>query len=157
MIDIIVFLNEAVINLEDTLMSIDIQKNRELLNVYLVGEIEEKLLNRFNNLKIKVIRENNRYEFNKSSSDYILFLNSGDLLFSVYSIYNYLYDVDMYDCVIGKSESFSDDIMGKLYRRSFFIKNNIEFSNRVDLFKSIEKLFLRKKILKQVTYIKGNF
>ena len=146
MIDIIITMNNDIDSLIKTLGSISFQ-NKKDFNVIIVNgtdiNIKDKL-DMFKELEIKVIdsKSNNlkNIGIRNAKSKFLLFINSGDLLYNCFSINNILVDNDKYDLIIGKvgiysnnKVDFYDDMnrytYGKLYRKEFIDKNDISFSN----------------------------
>ena len=146
MLDIIVLMNNNLELLIKTLGSISFQ-NYKNINVIIVNNTEVKLdreLELFNDLSISIIscKSSNlkNYGLNHSNASYVLFINSGDLLYNCFSISNLMVDCEKYDIITGKSAisfdgkvDFYDDLnryfYGKLYSKEFINKNHLRFLN----------------------------
>lgn len=146
MIDIIVIMNNDLDSLIKTLGSISFQ-NKKDFNIIIVNGKNINIKNEldmFNDLNIKIVNSKasnlKNVGIKNATSQFILFINSGDLLYNCFSISNLLVDNDKYDLIIGKvginsnnKVDFYDDMnrytYGKLYRREFIVKNNLSFSN----------------------------
>ena len=156
MIDIIIPAYNAHETIEKTLYSICLQVNRNMFNIYIINDGSKKdynkICNKFKNiLNIKELKlEKNKgpgfarnYGIKNSNSDYILFMDSDDILYDSYSVKN-LYDKihnnnldivlsSIYDeCEINNYIYYNVhlyNLHGKMFRRSFIEKNNIEFLN----------------------------
>lgn len=144
MIDIIVLMNNNLDSLIKTLGSISFQNYKDI-NVYIVNntkiDLDDKL-DMFKDLNINTIRCSSsnlkNYGLNCGNSPYILFINSGDLLYNCFSISNILVDCDKYDVITGRTAicstnkvDFYDDlsryIYSKLFSREFIEKNHLRF------------------------------
>ncbi len=156
MIDIIIPAYNSHKTIKQTLLSICMQNISPLIDVYIIDDCSEKpfdyLIPLFENkIRIHLIRN----EVNKgtgtsrnigiemSHNPYIMFVDSDDMLPSIYSAGNMLNAIekDESDLVIGrmilqdkKDEiNYSDNninmVSGKLYSRSFMNKHNIRYNN----------------------------
>lgn len=145
MIDIIVLMNNDLESLIKTLGSISFQNYKDIKVIIVNGtdvNLEDKL-DLFSNLNISIMncKSSNLRNFglNRSTSKFVMFINSGDLLYNCFSISNILVDCDDYDLVTGKiaisydnKVDFYDDLnrytYGKLYNRSFIKKHSLRFA-----------------------------
>ena len=137
-------MNNNLDSLIKTLGSISFQNYKDL-NIYIVNntkiDLDDKL-DMFKDLKINIIKCSSsnlkNYGLNCGNSPYILFINSGDLLYNCFSISNILVDCDKYDLVAGRTAicyadkvDFYDDLSrytyGKLFSREFIEKNHLKF------------------------------
>lgn len=155
MIDIIIPVFNGHKTLKNTLLSIMMQVNINDINVYLIDDASEKGYEEEYNLfkdkmNIVMYRLNKnmgpgyarQYGIEKSESEYILFMDSDDLLYDCFSVKN-LYETAIdtqSDVVVGNmAEINSDEIIkytvgfdvlhAKMYRREFLEVNNISFPN----------------------------
>lgn len=155
MIDIIIPVFNAHKTIRKTLLSIMLQVNIDDINVYLIDDASKKGYEEEYNLfkdKINLIiyrLDKNmgpgyarQYGIEKSDSDFILFMDSDDLLHDIFSVKR-LYDaaldtqsdvivgdmVEIYDDEILKYTVGFDVLHAKMYKREFLEKNNISFPN----------------------------
>lgn len=154
MIDIIIPTYNAHSSIVKTLHSIAMQTIREKLVVYIVDDYSQdsydniiKLFRKWLNIKYLKLNKNSgpgvarQFGIDNSSNDYIMFIDSDDVLydcFSVENLYNKIIQ-DSYDMAVG---IFVDELNnqyyayrnhqgclhGKLYKRSFMKKNDISFN-----------------------------
>lgn len=153
MIDIIIPAYNAHKTLSKTLISVSFQTIVDDINVYVVNDGSDSdykdIIGLFKNkLKIKELKilKNSgpgvarNYGISKSNGDYLLFLDSDDVLYDCYAVANLLktmnagdYDVvhsNIMEVVDNKrGYYFTEDFVlhGKLYKRSFIESNNICF------------------------------
>jgi Glycosyltransferases involved in cell wall biogenesis len=155
MIDIIIPVYNAHETLTKTLLSVAMQNLKDKVTVYLIDDCSKKGYKEFiklfkNKLKIKYLKLKTnsgpgiarQYGIEQSKGEYILFLDSDDLLydcFSLENIYNVISNNDS-DLAIG---TFIDEreneyveyyahvgcLHGKMYKREFIKNNNIHFNN----------------------------
>ena len=146
MIDIIVLMNNDILSLIKTLGSISFQNYKDI-NVIVVngtGSSIDKIMNMFNGLNIKIVNTKTsnlkNYGLKYTNSEFILFINSGDLLYNCFSIKNLLVDNNKYDLIAGKIGIYVDDRVdfyndmnrytyGKIYRKEIIDKYSLEFSH----------------------------
>lgn len=149
MIDIIIPIYNARKTLEKTLMSISLQSIKDKLNVYLIDDASDEnyddIVNNFPKLNIILIRITKnggagvarQKGIDISSSKYIVFIDSDDLLYStdaLESLYNKI--EEGFDVVSGvtfdekkQSNVWNEgDLHAKIYRRSFLEENNVRFN-----------------------------
>ena len=110
-----------------------------------------------------------REGINKTNSNYIMFIDSDDLLYDVYSIKNLYYSSVGYDLCISNFIYERDNIRtvkkndsiwlhGKMYKREFLKKHNINFNNtKANEDNGFNRLVLlmepRKKVIDKITYV----
>ena len=151
MIDIIIPCYNSHSTLKNTLNSIINQSIKDKLKVYLVDDCSDKNYNLFveqysKYIDIKEIRtkENGgaglarEFGIQNSNSEYIMFIDSDDLLFSyqaVESLYNeiekgfdYVNSIE-YDEKRGKNLILNGNVHGKIFRREYLEKNDIHFNS----------------------------
>ncbi len=154
MVDIIIPAYNAHETIEKTLFSILYQDNLDKINVLIVDDCSTRnykdivsFFSNFMNIKELTLTENKgpavarQYGINNSQSEYIIFLDSDDILFDCNSVRTLLNKIEKgkYDIVIstfveeikdGFIEHNNDTIWlhGKIYRRSFLNNNKIEFN-----------------------------
>ena len=155
MIDIIVPSYNAHKTINQTLLSIAIQDNINDINVYIINDGSKKdyseQIEIFSKLmKIKELKiEDNKgpgfarqYGIDNSDSDYIVFIDSDDMLLesnSIIKLYNMAISAD-YDVVVSNFiEEIDNGVIvhnndtifmhGKIYKRKFLTNNDIRFNN----------------------------
>ena len=146
MIDIIVLMNNDISSLINTLGSISFQNYKDI-NVIIINStniILDDKLDLFNNLNIKIVKCDSSNLKNcglkNSKSDYLLFINSGDLLYNCFSISSIMSDRKNYDLISGKIAFYYDDkvdfydnmnryFYGRLYSREFIDRYKLKFNN----------------------------
>ncbi len=155
MIDIIIPVFNGHKTIKKTLLSIMMQVNINEINVYLIDDASKKgydeeynLFKDKINLTIYRLEKNmgpgyaRQYGIENSDSDYILFMDSDDLLhdcFSAKKLYEAALDTQS-DVIVGDmAEIYDDEILkytvgfdvlhAKMYKREFLEKNNISFPN----------------------------
>ena len=153
MIDIIIPAYNAHDTICNTLISICIQSISSIVNVYIVNDasstdytnivnlfkdrINIKEIKLFNNSGPGIARQKG---IESSNSEYILFLDSDDLLYNIFSLEKLYNEINNCDIVVGgiidekkDSISYYSEHMGclhsKLYRRSFIEKYDIKFND----------------------------
>ena len=154
MIDIIIPAYNAHDTIKKTLLSICIQNIKDIINVYIIDDCSNSdynyLLDEFKNeLNIFIYRNKKNLgpgaSRNKglelSNSEYIMFIDSDDLLvnpFSLSSLYNNIGDKDIAIGILeieqenGSIEFISNHdrcLHAKLYKKKFLDKYNIRFTN----------------------------
>ena len=148
-IDIIIPIYNSLNTLERTLISIKKQTIKDKLEIYLIDDCSNDnydiLLNKYNMLNIHYHKLNKnvgpgiaRNEGIKiSSNKYIYFLDSDDEIFLPNSLEIMYNEIEQgYDLIVSqtKYEKLNQifynrsDLHGKLYKRFFIAKNNIEFN-----------------------------
>ncbi len=146
MIDIIILMNNDVDSLIKTLGSVSFQ-NQNDINVIIVNGTDidlNKKLDIFSDLNIKIIKcvsSNLRNcGLRNVKSPYLLFINSGDLLYNCFSIKSIISDSKDFDLISGKIAFYYDDkvdfydnmnryFYGKLYSKEFIDKYKLKFNN----------------------------
>lgn len=153
MVDIIIPAYNSHETIIKTISSIAIQKNSNLLNIYIINDGSFKdykeIIKLFDYLNIKEIKIKKnmgpgfarQYGIDNSNGDYIMFIDSDDLLFDDLAIYNLYHRINSEDLDIVLSytvEEINDknkinkfhtgNLHGKIYRRKFLIDNNIRFN-----------------------------
>ena len=147
MIDIIVIMNSDLLSLIKTLGSISFQNSKDINNTIIINNTDIDLgdkLKIFENLDIKIIdckKENPKNcGIDNSVSPFLLFINSGDLLYNCFSISSVLENCMEYDIITGKIAigygnkiDYYDDMnrytYGKVYSREFINNNKIRFAD----------------------------
>ena len=150
MIDIIIPIYNARKTLELTLMSIRLQTIINKINIYLIddnsSEDYKDILNKYKDMNIIYIKldKNNgpavarQKGIEMSSSKYIMFIDADDLLYDADSIKKLFNKIEEdYDYVVGitidekqNTQIMNEsDLLGKIYKREFLLKNNIKFNN----------------------------
>lgn len=151
MIDIIIPAYNSHKTIIKTLYSIIIQKKVDDINVLIVDDCSDEnfdeictFFSKYLNIKTLRLKENKgpgvarQYGLENTHGKYIVFLDSDDELFSENSI-SELYDeiiIEDYDIAFAKMYQEQYDIVsyheeclhGKMYKRSFIEKNNINFN-----------------------------
>ena len=144
MLDIIVLMDNNLDSLVKTLGSISFQNYKDI-KVFIINntniDLKDKL-DLFNDLTITTMDCSSSYlkiyGLNCGDSPYIMFINSGDLLYNCFSVSNIMNDCKDYDLITGKiaigyggKVDFYDDLIrytyGKLYSRNFIDMNNLKF------------------------------
>lgn len=146
MIDIIVLMNNDIDSLIKTLSSIGFQNNEEI-NTIIINSTNINLDNKldlFKELNIKIVKTKSsnlkNVGLDNSNSPYILFINSGDLLYNCFAVNYLLCNIEKHNLSIGKigiscdnKVDFYDDISrytyGKVYSREFMNKFNLKFND----------------------------
>lgn len=155
MIDIIIPAYNSHEKIKTALLSISMQTISDKVCVYIVNDASEKdysneidlFKNKLNIKEIKLFKNSGpgvarQKGIDSSNNDFILFLDSDDVLYNVFSLeilYGSIVDSN-YDIIIGglldeqkNSISYYSQHMGclhgKLYRRSFIEKYNIKFND----------------------------
>ena len=133
-------------SLSNTLLSLGMQCNKENINVYLIGTSDSEIEKFKSFFNINFIESNEKklgvlYQigFNSSNSDYVYFLRPGDVLYDFFALESLSREMgNGYDMVIGKNVVKNDldfidvsysGIYGKLFRRSFILKNKVLFDD----------------------------
>ena len=155
MIDVIIPAYNAHDTINKTLISIAMQTIKDKLNIYVVNDNSSKdyenEINLFKDkLKIKELKLNKnvgpgfarQYGIDNSHSKYIIFIDSDDVFYDIYSLENILNYAEKYDAdlTVGimveecddeliEYENHQGNLHGKLYKRSFLSDNNIRFNN----------------------------
>lgn len=155
MLDIIIPAYNAHKTIEKTLLSICMQTMKDKINVYIVNDNSQKdYSNEVNNFKSKInivelkLLENSgpgvarQYGVEHSNSEYIMFIDSDDILYNCFSIEKIFNEINnsKYDMAVGiiadegletitYYDNHQGNLHGKIYRRSFIEKNNIIFNN----------------------------
>lgn len=152
MIDIIISVYNAHDTIEKTLYSIGLQANKKIINVYIVNndskkdyeEICCKFSNFFNIKELKINTNKGtgyakQYAINHSNGKYIIFLESGDILYDCYTTSNLYYEIEYnkLDMCIGEVYldnknnllSNTNNLHGKIFRRSYLEESDIKFLN----------------------------
>lgn len=184
MVDIIIPAYNAHKTIEKTLFSILYQDYLEKINTYIVNDNSDKdysefvtFFSNFMNIKELVLNDNKgpgvarQYGIDHSNGEYIIFLDSDDVLSNCYAIKRLITTIQSKksDLVISTFVEETKDILiehhndtiwlhGKAYRRAFLEKNNIRFNNsRANEDNGFNQLLLlhEPKItnIKEVTYI----
>ena len=175
MIDIIAIVNNSHKDITRMLLSIILQINLRDINVYIIDNSSEHLSdNQYqifkDKINIKILRPKEKissgsikqFGLENSNGEYILFLNSNNLLYDCFSI-KYMYDLakkTQADLVVGNSTeknlynttnstSEFSIIPAKMYKRTFLEKNNMCFTKS----KYYNDLFFDSLILKKANYI----
>lgn len=155
MIDIIIPAYNAFKTINQTLLSVAMQDNIKNINVYIVNDGSDMNYNnqidvfsKLMNIKELKIEKNSgpgfarQYGIDNSYSNYVMFIDSDDMLLdhnSVIKLYNVVVAND-YDVVVSSFLEETDDgivnhsndtvfMHGKIYKRQFLIDNNIKFNN----------------------------
>ena len=178
MIDVIV-INKPNKDLSKTLASISIQSMIDRINVIIIDQDYDNytntIIDRFSTIlninhvlfKSTNINECRNHGLKMSKGEYIIFVNSGDLLYDAFTIKNLFSNIILYDVAFGKiineKSNLEFDINlyanGKLYKRDFLINNNIIFdeesNNKSDLSFNllINKNQARIKKIEEYVYI----
>lgn len=184
MIDIIIPTYNAKQTIFRTLESIAIQKGIDFkdIDVYIVNDNgddryseEVDYFSRFYRIKEIYLDKNvgpglaRQYGIDNSNNPYIMFIDSDDCLFNLYSIYNLVNNMKGNDLLISNFVYERDNeisilshdqtwLHGKVYRREFLLKNDISFNesrqNEDNGFNSLILLHdLKIKYLDYVTYV----
>ena len=151
MIDLIIPSYNAYDTIERTLLSVLVQSIKDKVKVYIVDDASSKsyeylidLFGKYLDINIIKLDKNvgpglSREEaIKRTDSKYIVFLDSDDLLYSYDSLEILFNEIDKgYDYVSTREfDEKKDEIIqingnlhGKIYRRSYLVKNNIHFND----------------------------
>ncbi len=178
MIDIIIPAYNAHKYIEKALISISMQTISNQVNVYIINDCSKKdyseIIKIFKDrIKIKEIKlEKNsgpgvarQIGIEKSKNEYILFLDSDDLLYNIFSLeklYKTIISNKADICIGGILDEDDNNLNyynnhmgclhGKLYRRKIIEKNNLKFNNsRSSEDNSFNRLFLMSN--PKITYL----
>ena len=146
MIDIIVLFDNDIKSLLKTLGSISFQNQKDI-NVIIINGTDvdiKKKIELFKDLNIRIIKcvsSNLRNcGLRNVKAPYLLFINSGDLLYNCFSVKTIVSDSKDYDLISGKIAFYYDDkvdfydnmnryFYGKLYSKEFIDKYKLKFNN----------------------------
>ena len=155
MIDIIIPAYNAHKHINNSLISIAMQTIKDKINVYIVDDGSKNnytnIVNLFKdkiNIKELTLNTNSgpgvarQYGIDNSNGEYILFLDSDDILYNKFSlekIYNAIRSENFDYAVGGMLDEQGDNLFyysnhmgclhGKMYKRKYLIDNNIRFNN----------------------------
>ena len=155
MIDIIIPAYNAHEHIKSSLISIAMQTIKDNVNVYVIDDGSKKNYNKIidlfkNKINIKelTLKKNSgpgvarQYGIDNSNGEYILFLDSDDLLYNKFSlekIYNTIKYNDADYAIGGMLDEQGDSLFyyschmgclhGKMYKRKYLIENNIRFND----------------------------
>ncbi len=181
-LDIIIPCYNAKETLFNTLASISIQKSAPKFKVYLINDksdydYQDEINNFSDVLDIEEIKLDTnlgpggarREGINRSNSDYMMFIDSDDLLYNCYSVRNLYQAVQGYDLCISDFIFERDGVRvvkqrnkiwlhGKIYKRSFLEQYNINFNDtRANEDNGFNRLVLlmnpKIKYLNKITYV----
>ena len=155
MIDIIIPAYNAHKHINNSLISIAMQTIKDKINIYIVDDGSKNnytnIVNLFKdkiNIKELTLNTNSgpgvarQYGIDNSNGEYILFLDSDDILYNKFSlekIYNAIRSENFDYAVGGMLDEQGDNLFyysnhmgclhGKMYKRKYLIDNNIRFNN----------------------------
>lgn len=181
-LDIIIPCYNAKDTIFNTLSSINLQQDVEGFKVYLVNDKsdydykeEVEFFSKFFYIEEIILKDNlgpggaRREGINNSSSQYIMFIDSDDILYDALSLKNLYSSAQGYDLCVSNFILERDGVVvtkknnfvwlhGKMYKREFLEKYNINFNdtkaNEDNGFNKLITLMNPKyKILEQVTYV----
>ena len=188
MIDILIPAYNSHETIEYTLFSLAYQNIANKLNIYIINDGSKNnysnfikfFKKNFNSIQELTLSKNKgpgyarNYGIKNSNSDYIIFIDSDDIIsspFSISNLYNKIID-DANDVVISKIVDETDYglfeldysleyLHGKIYSRNYIMKNNIKFSNTrfAEDIAFNKSIFLQESnisYLNEVTYIWKN-